>query len=120
MRRKPAIYLVVILPILVVGGMFVIVRLMSYYAYLNGIPLSAALDKASMLIALPAFFIWIPLSLFISNLVLEIVPPLRKVARQYSSESRTPGFLASQFQLFMALVAISIVCVPLIIYGFMR
>ena len=118
--RKPKIYLAVSLPILVFGGLLCVTRLMSYYAVSKGIPLAAVPNATGMLIALPALFVWIPISLLISNIVIELVSPLREIARRYASDSGTPGFVASQFQLFLVLVIVSAVCVPLIVYGFTR
>jgi len=117
---KPAIYLLVILPILIVGGVLLPLRLLHYYAASKGIPLAAVQNIPGMLIALPAFFIWVPVGLLISNVVLAAIPPLRKIAVEYSLRAGRPGFLGSQLELFLVLLVICVVCVPLIVYGFAR
>ena len=118
--RKPPIYLLVNFPILLGGGIFFVTKVMSYYSATKGVPLSAIPVTAGLLIALPSIFLWFPLALLISNAVLVLVPPLRRIAEAYVSKSGHPGFWKSQVQLILALVAVSIICVPIIMYGFMR
>ena len=98
---KPAIYLLVILPILIVGGVLLPLRLLHYYAASKGIPLAAVQNIPGMLIALPAFFIWVPVGLLISNVVLAAIPPLRKIAVEYSLRAGRPSFLGSQLELLL-------------------
>lgn len=118
--RKPAIYLLVNLPIVVGGGIFFVAKIMSCYAASKGIPLAEIPDSAGLLIALPSLFLWLPLALLISNTAVVLVPPLRKIAESYTKQSGHPGFGKSQIQLVLALLALSIICVPIIMYGFMR
>ena len=118
--RKPLIYLLVNLPILLGGGILFVTKVMSYYAATKGIPLSAIPNTAGLLIALPSVFLWFPLALLISNVVLALVTPLRRVAESYVRKSGRPGFFKSQLQLLLVLAAVSIICVPIIAYGFSR
>jgi hypothetical protein len=118
--RKPPIYLLVNLPILVGGAIFLLPKLMAHYAAYKGMPLSGIPNSAGMLIALPALFMWFPLALLLSNCVLAFVPPLRTVAEDYARSSSHPGFIKSQLQLLAALAVVSLICVPIIAYGFLR
>ena len=108
------------IPILVGGGIFFVARIMSCYAASKGILLSDIPDSAGLLIALPSLVLWFPLALLLSNTALVLVPPLRKVAEGYVRQSGHSGFWKSQAQLVLVLVALSIICVPIIMYGFMR
>src|SRR5882724_5114728 len=95
-QKKPAIYLLVILPILGIGGISVVIALQSAYARITGASLSSLPRLNGLLISLPALCLWVPIALVFANCVLFAVPPLRRIA------------------LIMALI-----CVPLIILGFM-
>jgi hypothetical protein len=119
-QRKPKVYLAVILPVVVLGGVFCIAQLVSFYAARKGIPVSAIPNTAGLLIAIPAAFLWLPLGLPLSNVIIGVVPPLRRVAQQYSAATASPGFVKAQFQLFMFLLATGCVCIPIILYGFTR
>ena len=118
MEKKPAIYLIVILPILLAGGVSIISVLLNAYTRATHIGLSAIPNLNALLIALPAIFLWIPVTLLLSNCVLYAVPPLRRVAESYVSRTMRPGFVESQKQLGRAAFVIAIFCVPLIILGF--
>jgi hypothetical protein len=71
-----------------------------------------------MLVALPAIFFWIPTALFLSNLVLYLVPPLRRIGERHTARTRGPGFVESQKFLLKALFFAALVCLPLIFLGF--
>ena len=118
--RKPTIYLTVILPILLAGGILIPLRLISYYSDLRGISTAQVPNSAGILITLPAFFLWIPLALMLSNFVVASLPPLRKVAERNVAQSRAPNFAESQFLLFKVFLCMGVVFVPLILYGFAR
>ena len=117
-RKKPVIYLFVVLPVLVGGGLAIILAEIAGFANYRGISRSAIPDINGMLISLPTFFLWIPLSLIVSNLILFAVPALRHVAEQYVAESKRPGFRDSQRQLFRIAIWMAALCVPLIALGF--
>jgi hypothetical protein len=119
MQKKPAIYLLVILPILGIGGILVIIELETAYASIVGIPLSAIPNLNGFLIFIPAFFLWIPVALLVSNMVLFVLPPLRRVAEKYASEGKRPGFLESQKELGKVMFIMAIICIPLIVLGFL-
>jgi hypothetical protein len=70
-----------------------------------------------ILIALPTLFLWMPLALLISNVILRVVPPLRRVAERYGAAAGRPDFEASQRQLAKVFLWIALVCVPLIAVG---
>lgn len=117
--RKPPIYLLVILPIMGCG-ILVVSKIVSYYAATKGIRSSAIPNLTGILITLPVLFLWIPLTLLLSNIVLRVVPPLHRIAEGYVKRSGHPGFWKSQSQLLLLLVVMAIICVPIIIYGFNR
>ena len=117
-RRKPLVYLAVVLPILAGGGFVVLLGLMRAFAASRGIPPGAIPDRNGMLIALPAFLLWIPLALLLSNLVLLAIPPLRRLAEGYKESTRTPGYGESQRWLGRLAIRMAMVAVPLIALGF--
>jgi len=117
MPRRPAIYLVVILPMLVLGGVAVVVALLRTFAGVRAAR-SAIPNLNVVLISLPALMLWIPISLLLSNCVLFAVPRLRRAAERFVIEAQRPGFRESQRQLLFAAGVIGIVCIPLIVLGF--
>lgn len=117
-RRKPAIYLMVILPVLVVGDMILVVGLTNLYSQFKNVSLSDLPNLNGMLISLPAIFLWIPCSLLISNLIIRLTPPLRVVAEKYTAQSNGPSFGESQKRLLKVLYIFAMICVPLILLGF--
>jgi hypothetical protein len=117
-RRKPLIYLLVILPVLAGGGMVLLLTLIEAYSQVRDVAYSAIPGLNGMLITLPAFFLWIPISLLISNFVLYFMPPLRRIAEEYATRSGHAGFAASQKGLLKLLGIFTLVCLPLILLGF--
>jgi hypothetical protein len=117
MRERPRIYLLVFLPLLLLGGP-VVAALVSGYARFRGIPVSSVPNLNGMLIGLPALIFWIPLSLLTGNYILRIVPPLRKIAEEYSTRAKRPGFSESQAQLVRLTMLIGVICGPILVLGF--
>jgi hypothetical protein len=115
--NRPRIYLVVILPLLVLGGLLVVSLSLGAYAATVGVPLSAVPEINALLIALPAFFLWIPVSLLIANVVLTSVPAFRRIAEAYVTANARPDYHMSQRQLSRVLGWTACVCVPLILLG---
>jgi hypothetical protein len=95
-----------------------ILGLANTFAESRGIARSEIPDLNGMLISLPAFLLWIPIGLMLSNCVLFAVPPLRRVAERFVADAERPGFGESQRQLLVAAGAIGVVCIPLIVLGF--
>src|ERR1051326_5405054 len=56
-QRKPIVYLVVILPIVVGGGLCLVLGLLQAYARLKGVARTGVPDLNGFLITLPAFFL---------------------------------------------------------------
>jgi hypothetical protein len=107
-KRKPRVYLAIILPMLLGGGFVVIGGLLHQFATLRGMPTNAIPDRNGMLIAL-----------MLSNVVLRVVPPLHRIAEGYRLASpRTPDFGTSQRQLGRIAAGMALVTVPLIALGF--
>lgn len=100
------------------GALCLSVALIEAYSWLAGVPRSAVPNLNGMLITLPAFFLWIPVSLLISNVVLYWVPPLRRIADAYTQRAHRLGFVDSQKALLKALGVFALVCLPLIVLGF--
>jgi len=100
------------------GGVSLIVALLEAYSRVTGLARSAVPNLNGLLITLPAFFLWIPTSLLISNIVLYWVPPLRRIAEAYVAETNRPGFIDSQKKLLKVLGGFALVCIPLIVLGF--
>jgi hypothetical protein len=116
--KKPGIYLLAILPILVGGSIWVVASLTAAFAELTGVPRSSIPDLNYLLISLPALFLWIPVAFLLSNCVLFVVPPLRRVAERYVAKERRPSFRESQRLLGKISLIMALVCVPLIALGF--
>jgi len=114
--RRPAIYLVVILP-LIAFGVAVMYLAVNLYARSHNAPIHAVPDVNGILIAVPIFLLWIPVALLLSNLIIRAVPPLHRIAESYVASSNRPGFGASQLQLAKVLLWLAFVCVPLIAVG---
>jgi hypothetical protein len=116
--RKPVVYLLVIVPILIGGAIGISAGLIDLYTRLTGIPRSSVPRINGLLIALPAVFLWMPVTLLLSNCVLFVVPPLRKVANAYTTQTNSPSFHESQRILGKITLFAAVVCLPLIIVGF--
>jgi hypothetical protein len=116
--RKPPVYLAVMLPIFWLGLMTLCWLLLRAYHSISGTPLNAIHNRNGLLLLLPAFVLWIPLSLLLSNVVLYVTPPLRRVAERYVMKSNHPGFLKSQQMLLKMTGLLALVCIPLIALGF--
>ncbi len=117
MRDRPRIYLLVFLPLLILGGP-IVAALVSGYARLKGVPVSAIQNLNGMLIALPAVIFWIPLSLLVGNYILRVVPPLRKIAEEYTARAKRPDFSESQAQLVPITLIVGVICGPKLGLGF--
>ncbi len=118
MKPKPAVYLLVILPTLVLGGLAFVTALILAYSHVTGVPRNAVPNLNGLLIGLPALVLWVPLGLLFSNLVLFSVPPLRRVADKNADTGGRPGFAESQRALLKVLVVCALICVPLTVLGF--
>ena len=117
MRKKPAIYLAVILPLLM-AGVIPVAGLETLYANIAGIPRAVIPQQNALLIGLPTILLWFPLSLFLANCIVFAVPPLCKVAETYATETQGPGFIESQRTLGKITLGMAAFCVPLVIIGF--
>jgi hypothetical protein len=117
-RGKPLVYLAIVLPMLVGGGLAVMLGLERVFAMSRGIPLAAIPQRNGMLIALPAFFLWIPLALLLANLVVQAISPMRRVAEQYQRRTGTPDFGESQRELGRFAIGTAVLAIPLIALGF--
>ena len=98
--------------------MCLVSALLEAHSHLKGVARSAVPDPIALMITLPAFFLWIPISLIVGNIVLYCVPPLRQVAQRHAAQANRPGFLASQKVLLRVLGVLALVCLPLIVLGF--
>lgn len=116
MRKKPAVYLVVILPILVGGGNLIVAGLQALYMDVTARSEVPVLNE--ILILLPALVLWVPITLLLANCVLYALPRLRRIADAYSARAEQPGFGGSQRQLGRFSFILAWVCVPLIVLGF--
>jgi hypothetical protein len=117
-QQRPVVYPLVIMPILVVGGVGLIAGLLLAYTKVTGVPLSAVPDLNGLLISLPAFFLWIPVSLLLGNVVLYCVAPFRRNVEQYVADTGRPGFIESQKLLLKVFVVFAVICVPSVVLGF--
>lgn len=118
MKRKPVVFLVVLFPILLIGWLGLIVGALNTFAHVSGVGLSEIPDSNGILLSLSVFFLWIPIALLLSNLILYTVRPLRRIADQYAKRSAHPGFGESQRQLLIATAIAGIICVPLMALSF--
>lgn len=99
--------------------MAVFIGLTEAYSQIHGIPKSLIPDLNGFLITLPAFFLWVPIALLLSNCLLWVVPRLRRTAENYATEAKRPNFAESQKQLAKLALAVSTLCLPLIVIGFL-
>ena len=118
--RRPRIYLLVILPLLILGGILVPYALVSALAGLKGMPVSMVSSPRALWVVIPGLLLWIPISLLLANFAINLIPPLRKTAQRYSTESGQPGFAQSQLRLFFVLLGTGVVCIPALAYGLMH
>ena len=70
-------------------GVLVMAGLLTLYAQVKGIPLSAVPDLNGALITIPAFILWVPLALQLGNVVLRTIPTLRAIAENYAARLST-------------------------------
>lgn len=117
-QRKPIIYLAVILPVFLGGALGIVYVLMRAFAHVRDVPLNAIPDLNGLLMALPAALLWIPVSLLVSNLILLVVPPLRRRAASYAASTGSVSFGVSQLAVLRATLWFGLLCVPLITLGF--
>jgi hypothetical protein len=118
MQKKPAIYLVVILPILIGGFMLPIFVFPAAYARLHNVSQANIPALSGLLITLPFIFLWIPAALLLSNLVLSLISPLRRIADQYATRSRSPSYLDAQKMLSKVARWAVLIFLPFIFLGF--
>jgi len=118
--RKPLIYLWAIVPILLGGAIAIPVCLLSVHAAMRGVRMNEIPDATAIMIAIPALILWIPIALLLSNVVMAAIPPMRRIAQAYTRRAGTPGFFKSQVQLMGLTAIFAVICVPIIIYGFVR
>ncbi len=116
--KKPIIYLLVILPVLVGGGFTLVLAAMLMFAYTKGISPSDIPDLNGFFISLPVILLWIPYSLVLSNFIMYIIPPMRRIAENYAKESGRADFRNSQLRLGKFSLYWSIPWVVLIVLGF--
>ncbi len=117
-KKKPLVYLAIILPILGFGSVSLVCALIVAYSRIKGIPRSGVPNLNGILISLPALVLWVPISLFLTNLVLFCVAPLRRAAERYAIQAERPGFIESQEDLMKLLFVVALICIPLIVLGF--
>lgn len=118
--RKPAIYLWVIVPILWGGAIAIPTCLLLVHAAMRGVRMSEVPDATALMITIPAFIVWIPAALVLSNFVMAAIPSMRRIAQEYSRRTGTSGFFKSQLQLMGLTAIFAVICIPIIIYGFAR
>lgn len=116
--RKPVIYLAVLLPLLVGGGIVVPWVLVSAYAAARTLPVSAIADTAALPLAISGLLLWIPACLLLANGIMFAVPPLRRIAERYAASAARADFAQSQRQLLKALLLSVAVCAPVIVAVF--
>ena len=117
-EKKSGIFLLVILPILVGGGFAIVAGLTDVFADMRGIQAKSLPNLNMILICLPAIFLWLPVSLLLSNCVMYVVPPLRQIAETYASDADRPDFAESQRMIGKVTFYMLLVCGPLIALGF--
>jgi hypothetical protein len=115
--QRPRIYLAIILPLLLVG-LVPVVAMQWFYARSLGMPLSAIPSPNGILIAVPTFILWIPLALMASNLILYAVPSLRSIAVTFAAEAGMPPLIEIQRRLALFALALAVICIPLVAWGF--
>jgi hypothetical protein len=118
MTRKPSIYLLIIIPILFIGYIGIVILLLNLYSRFWDIPFYLISNLNGLLITLPVLFLWIPISLFLGNNVIYRFHPLRQIAEQFILKEGYPSYYQSQVELMKVIKIISIICIPIILLGF--
>jgi hypothetical protein len=116
--RRPSIYLLVILPLLLLGGI-VSSLVVGAYAASRAIPIAAIPQVNALLLAIPTLSLWIPLALLLANVILNAVPPLRRTAEGFTAIAGRPAYPESKRQLRTFLAWSALVCIPLIALGWL-
>ncbi len=116
--RRPPIYLIVILPLLILGGPLAYFAV-AMYAAAHEIPLDAVPRPNGLLVALPTLVLWLPLALLLANGFLNAVPGLRRIVETYVAEAGRPGYRESQRQLLRVFSWSALACIPLIAIGWL-
>ncbi len=112
------IYLALIIPLILIGGVFVYLMIEQYAAWseirvgdvrtVNGIP-----------IALATFFLWLPLALMLGNAIFHSNFFLRRYAETYAAATGRPSYHDSQRQLLKILMWDALVFIPALIAGWL-
>lgn len=116
--RRPAVYLIVLLPMILGGGVAVYAGMSWLLARVKHTTPADIPEANGLLVLLPSFFLWLPIALWLSNLVILWTPPLRRVAEEFVARSGEPGYEQSQVILAKVIGVMALICLPLIIVGF--
>ena len=112
--RKPLIYLCVLLPLLLVGGVAAALGAVALFARSRGIAFGEVADAPGILLSIPAFFLWIPFCLMLGNGILFAIPPLRPIAEAHVRRHGAPDFRTTQRDLARFAAGSAAVTLPVI------
>lgn len=114
---KPKSHRVVHLLILGFGALLVVEALIHCFAVVRGISTREIPFVNAILIGLPALFLWIPIGMLLSNLILVATAYLGQTTEQRFAAAR--HFYEAQRDILKAAGYIAIICLPLIVLGFL-
>jgi hypothetical protein len=117
--QRPLVHLFVGMPMLFVGFVCIGVTLLSVYSSFANIRRAEIPELNKTLIMIPAFFLWLPISFLLSNLLIYHITPLRRATERYVKKAGRPGYAQSQKGLLKALLIVAAICIPLIVLGFL-
>lgn len=112
--RKPLVYLCVLLPLLVAGGLAAVLSTITLFARSRGIAPAEVADLPGILLSLSALFLWMPPCLMLGNAILWAIPPLRRLAEGHVRRHAAPEFRAAQRDLARLALGMAAVTLPVI------
>lgn len=111
---RPAVFLLVVLPILWGGMLAAAVGLVALLARATDTTLATVPDGAAIVVACCGALLAVPVALMLSNLVLRALSPLRRIASRDAARHRRPDFAASQRALLRLFLVLAAICAPII------
>ena len=112
--RKPLVYLCVLLPLLVAGGMAAAFGAITLFARSRGIAVAEVADMPGILLSISALLLWIPPCLMLGNGILFAIPPLRRIAEAHVRRRGAPDVPTTQRDLARFALGSAAVTLPVI------
>lgn len=112
---RPAVFLLLVLPILWGGMLAAAVGLVALLARATGATLATVPNGAAIVVACCGALLAVPVALMLStNLVLRALSPLRRIAGPDAARNGRPDFAVSQRALLRLFLVLAAICAPII------